>query len=88
MKHAGPAALDSIEDVLAAVRRHVQLRERSRGSFYVKSSAFLHFHEDPEGMFADLKEGGDFVRYRINTAAEKRRLLVSVARALAETGNP
>jgi hypothetical protein len=36
-------------------------------------------------MFADLKENGDFVRYRINTAAEKKRLLASLARATGET---
>ena len=88
MKHAGPAALDSIEDVLAALRRHPQLRERNRGTFYLKSSAFLHFHEDPAGMFADLKEGGDFARYRIITAAEKKRLLASVTRVLGAAGRP
>jgi len=82
MKHAGPAALDTIEDVLAAVRRHEVLRERKRGSFYCRSSGFLHFHEDPEGMFADLKEKGEFVRYRINSEAEKKRLLAALARAL------
>jgi hypothetical protein len=82
MKHAGSAALDGIEDVLAAVRKHDGLREPKRGTFYRRSGAFLHFHEDPAGMFADLKEDGEFVRYRINTAAEKRALLREVARAL------
>ena len=82
MKHAGPAALDTIEDVLQAVRRHDRLRERKRGSFYHRSAGFLHFHEDPAGMFADLKEGDDFIRYRINSAAEKKRLIAAVARAL------
>ena len=82
MKHAGPAALDTIEDVLEAVRRHDGLRERKRGSFYHRSAGFLHFHEDPAGMFADLKEGGDFVRYRINSASEKKRFVAAVRRAL------
>jgi len=82
MKHAGSAALDSIEDVLAALRGHGDLHEKKRGLYYNRSAAFLHFHEDPEGMFADLKEGGAFVRYRIHTAAEKKRFLVAVKRAL------
>lgn len=86
MKHAGAAALDSIEDVLAAVRQYPQLREPRRGTFYLRSSGFLHFHEDPEGMFADIKEGGEFVRYGINTATEKKRLLASVRRGMGESG--
>ena len=84
MKHATPAALDTIEDVLGSVRRHAPLTERKRGVFYQHSAAFLHFHEDPAGMFADLKEGSDFVRYRINTAGEKKRFLAAVTRVLGK----
>jgi hypothetical protein len=62
MKHAGPAALDTLEELLTRIRSHAELREKSRGCFYRKSKAFLHFHEDPEGMFADLKIGNDFAR--------------------------
>ena len=32
--------------------------EKKRGVFYFKSRAFLHFHEDPKGMFADIREAG------------------------------
>ena len=32
------------------------LIEKKRGVFYRKSRAFLHFHEDPKGMFADLSD--------------------------------
>ena len=31
------------------------LREKKRGSFYLKSKGYLHFHEDPKGMFADVE---------------------------------
>ena len=53
------------------------MRERKRGAFYRGGSGFLHFHEDPEGFFADLKlqEGGDFTRFRVSTAAERKRFL-------------
>jgi hypothetical protein len=70
VKHAGDAALDSIETILAAVRALPGLKERKRGAFYRKSSGFIHFHEDPSGMFADLKSGGDFVRFPINSPSE------------------
>ncbi|MFI5315019.1 MAG: hypothetical protein ACHQ6T_04925 [Myxococcota bacterium] len=84
MKHAGPAALDQIEGLLAKVRKHAPpLNERKRGIFYCKSSALLHFHEDPAGMFADLKIDGDFERFRVATRAEQAAFLRELARALA-----
>ena len=82
MKHAGPAALDQLEPVLAKLRKLDGLRERKRGAFYRGSSAFLHFHEDPAGFFADLKVGNDFVRFPVNSGAEVERLLARAARAL------
>lgn len=75
MKHAGPAALDQLDDLLAKIRAHAELREKSRGTFYRKSNAFLHFHEDPDGLFADLKVAGDFRRFRVSTQAERTAFL-------------
>jgi hypothetical protein len=83
MRHAGPEALDALEDLLAALRGHASLRERKRGTFYRKSGAFLHFHEDPAGLFADLKCDGEFQRFRVSTRAERAAFLRKVARELA-----
>ena len=83
MKHAGAAALDALEPVLAQIRAIEGLKEKSRGAFYRKSKGFLHFHEDPAGMFADLKKGDDFVRMPINTRAEIAALIRETKRALA-----
>ena len=84
MRHATPGALDRIEPLLAGLRALDGLREKSRGTFYRGSSAFLHFHEDPAGIFADVKlAGAEFTRLRATTAAEQRRLLGAVRRALA-----
>jgi hypothetical protein len=82
MKHARPEALDQLEPVLAELRKLEGLRERKRGAFYRGSSAFLHFHEDPAGFFADLKVADDFVRFPVNNGAEVERLLARAARAL------
>lgn len=82
MKHAGPAALDALEELLTRIRSHAELREKSRGCFYRKSKAFLHFHEDPEGMFADLKIGNDFARLRVSTRAERAVFLRELAAEL------
>ena len=91
MKHAGSAALGALEDLLIELRSLPELRERKRGVFYCASVAFLHFHEDPSGLYADVKKAGDFIRLRVNSDAE-RRALVTLVRATcasqASAGKP
>jgi hypothetical protein len=84
MKHAGPAVLATLEPLLEQVRKHTVLRERKLGAFYYKSKGFLHFHEDPAGIFADVKlgPGPEFVRLRATTRAEQRELLTRIAKYL------
>lgn len=75
MKHATSTALDQLEPLLATLRALPGLKERSRGVFYRKSSAFLHFHEDSLGLFADVRgTDGEFARYPVNLAAERDNL--------------
>jgi hypothetical protein len=85
VKHAGAAALDRLEPLLAALRTLPALKERSRGTFYVKSRAFLHFHEDPKGLFADIRadNGKDFDRLRVETDDERAALLQTARERLA-----
>ena len=84
MKHAGRQALSNLEPVLRVLRIHDGLTERTPGSFYLKSKAFLHFHEDAAGLFADVKEDLlTFKRYRVSTRAEQRELLALVSRCLS-----
>lgn len=72
MKHAASAALDRLEPLLAVMREISGLKEKTRGVFYRKSSSYLHFHEDPGGLFADLREAdGEFGRYRVETLDEQ-----------------
>jgi hypothetical protein len=79
MKHAGPDALDQLEPILAELRKLPELRERTRGAFYLGSVGFLHFHEDPAGFFADLKIDGEFVRLPTNNQKELATLIRRVA---------
>ena len=58
MRHARAEALDTLTNLLDAVRAFDVLQERTPGSFYYKRAGFLHFHEDPTGLFADLKLDG------------------------------
>jgi hypothetical protein len=76
VKHAGPAALDALEPLLTRVRALPALKERTRGTFYLKGRAFLHFHEDPAGLYADVRlAGDDFTRLRVSTPEEQEALL-------------
>jgi hypothetical protein len=84
MKHAGAEALDALEPVLAQLRAINGLKEKSRGTFYRSSKAFLHFHEVPAGFFADLKKGDDFVRLPVNDRTEIAALIREAKRALAD----
>ncbi len=84
MKHAGPAALDALEPLLAQIRLAGGLQEKSRGVFYRRGKAFLHFHEAPAGLFADIRAavGRDFDRLRVDEADGAAALL---ARLLSAT---
>ena len=84
MRHARAEDLDAIEPILVELRARPELTERSPGTFYKKSQAFLHFHEDPAGLFADVRLApGDFTRMRVSTKAEQRAFLSAVRSALA-----
>jgi hypothetical protein len=65
MKHAGVAALERIEGLVAALRALPGMVEKKPGIFYRKGQAFLHFHEDPAGMFMDVRIGGDWARFAV-----------------------
>jgi hypothetical protein len=62
LKHAGESALRDLSKLLEELRRRPDLQERRPGIFYERGRARLHFHEDPSGLFADLKGGTNWVR--------------------------
>jgi len=85
MRHAGSDALDGIEPLLVRLRTVPGLVERTRGVFYRGSKAFLHFHEDPTGMYADVRLGREFERFRATQPDEQDRLVVLVEGAAERT---
>ena len=82
MKHAGPDALDELEPILREIRKIEGLTEKKRGTFYCRGNAMLHFHEDPAGMFADLKIDGEFERFAVNTRKEVAEFLRRAAASI------
>lgn len=79
MKHASPAALDALEPLLAEIRALAGLVETSRGVFYRRGRAFLHFHEDPQGLFGDVRDAErvDFERIDVTREAGREQFLTT-----------
>jgi hypothetical protein len=87
MKHASADSLRLLRPLIEQVRQLQQLREPKPGSFYRKGSAFMHFHEDPAGLFADVKlEGREFTRLPVSTPEQQSALLARVRHVLASQG--
>ena len=73
--------MDGLEPLLQRIRDLPGLVEKTRGAFYRGSRAFLHFHEDPKRLFADIRaEGDDFERIDV-TDPDGADRLVSLAKA-------
>ena len=67
MKHASPLALESISKLISEIRDLPGLAEKKTGIFYKSGKAFLHFHEDSTGMFADARiDENEFSRFPVN----------------------
>jgi hypothetical protein len=89
MKHAGAQTLAQLEPLLLKLRAVPGLVERKPGTFYLRSSAFLHFHEDPAGVFADVKlHGSSFERLPLRTRQDHALLVEAVAAAVAALIEP
>ena len=82
MKHAGPEARARLAPLLEELRKRPALREKSPGVFYLKSRAFLHFHEDPAGLFADVRLREDFTRLPSTSKAQWATLLKRIDKRL------
>jgi hypothetical protein len=80
VRHARDQDLDQLEDLLAELRTLAGLTEKKRGVFYRKSRAFLHFHEDPRGLFADIGDPDE--RIDVTHAAGRAVLIEAVRRRL------
>ena len=80
MRHADADALDRLDDLIGALRAIPGLVERKRGVFYRRGRAFLHFHDDPAGLFADVRGDADFDRFEVTTSTQQRAFLAEARR--------
>jgi hypothetical protein len=83
MKHAGAEALSTLGVLLEQLRAMPGLKERRPGIFYRGSVAFVHFHEDPAGLFADAKlVGKEFTRFAVGSKCEQVAFVQRIRAAL------
>ena len=84
MRHARDQDLDRLDDLLVQLRTLPGLIEKKRGVFYRRGRAFLHFHEDPKGLFADIiGTDGKFERMDVTQSAGRAELIRAAGRRLA-----
>jgi hypothetical protein len=88
MKHATPETLKQIGSLLGGLRKLPNAVECRPGVFYVKGKAFLHFHEDPAGIFADIKIGNDWKRFAIKAARSRSQFLKLATSTLSAISTP
>jgi len=84
MRHASEETLQRLTSLLQQLRAMDGLVEKGPGVFYRKSKAFLHFHDDPAGIFVDvrLRHDDSFTRLAVTTRKQQAALVTKVKRAL------
>ena len=75
MRRAGSATLARISPLLEDLRSRTVLREVRPGVFTLQSRAFIHFHDDDDGIFADVRLAEAFVRMPVTSRSEQADLL-------------
>ena len=79
MKHASAKTINTLAPLIAQVRLLPGLKEKKAGIFYRKSRAFLHFHEDGDKIYADVRlQEPDFQRFPVTTQPEQAKFLKAV----------
>jgi hypothetical protein len=84
VKHASESTLEGLSTLLDRLRSIDGLVEKRPGVFYRRSKAFLHFHEDPSGIFVDIRINVDepFTRLPVSTRVQQSELVSIITRAL------
>jgi len=83
VKHATPSSLAGLKSLLRRIRSFPEIREMKTGVFYRKSRAFLHFHEDGDSLFADVRLESNWERFEVTTPPQREKLIKKLAGATA-----
>jgi len=88
MRHVQESDLERLsaflQDLDALCAKTTALKVRKKGVYYLKSKAFLHFHEDDGDLFADVKlDGITFDRFNVSRRSDQHQLLKAIKGKLA-----
>jgi hypothetical protein len=83
VRHATPDTLAALADLLTTLRGIDGIVEKRPGAFSRGSRAFLHFHDDPSGYYADVRFTDEFERFRVTTKREQQALVSRIRVHLA-----
>ena len=77
------ATLDRIAPLLEVLRAHPALREVRPTEFELDGREFLHFHDDPDGVVADVRLAEGRVSMPVSSSSEQAELLDRIDHTLA-----
>ena len=87
MRHLTDTGRHTLAPLLEQLRAVPGLAEPRPASFTFRRQGILHFHEDGDDFFADVKlDGTTYERWRVTTRTEQARLVRAVRRCCAGAG--
>ena len=78
------STLEHLAPLLVVLRGYSSLREVQSTVFHLDGRDFIHFHETPDGVVADVRLAKGQVRVQASTEAEQAELLERIDEALAK----
>jgi len=76
------STLEMLKPLLSFLRSFDVLEETGGVKFLLKGRDFVHFHDDPDGLWADAKLSKGRLRMSVATLAEQRELMEKIAAKL------
>jgi hypothetical protein len=74
----------SFDDLVDGLRTIEELTlVGGRANFQFKGQPFLHFHEEPDGPYADVRLGSSWEKFGVATSVERQTLFAVVAEHVA-----
>ena len=77
------ATLDRIAPLLDALRAHPALLEVRPTEFQLEGRDFLHFHDEPDGVVADVRLAEGRVSMPVSSSSEQAEFLDRIDQTLA-----
>ena len=79
------STLEVLAPLLSVLRSFLALEEVRPTAFHLDGRDFIHFHEEPPGLFADVRLSKGRVRMSVVTRSEQGELLERIEEKLVAT---